>query len=197
MIGRRSVPRFSNGPVASASTARTRGSAAARWRLTLIMPSIETYIMWQASRPSARSIISARPRGSLWLLGGRIGARASARAETTVLARCRLDLHVHLAKGADMARYYPGDHDDTVVPPKEFNVGRENDDTATKDTSVVLARPAEGGEVGDTVQVSADRANFLIRAGVATRPEDHVDQYAAERRPATPPTDPAPEEGGA
>lgn len=95
-----------------------------------------------------------------------------------------------------MARYYPGDHDNTVVAPKAFNEGRKNSDNTTKDTSVVLARPAEGGGVGDTVQVSASRANFLIRAGVATRPDDHVDQYAAERRPATPPVEEPPVEGG-
>lgn len=95
-----------------------------------------------------------------------------------------------------MARYYPGDHDDTVVKPKEFGVGRQNDNKA-KNTSVVLARPVEGGEVGDTVQVSADRANWLIANGLASRPQDWKDQYEDQRRPAEEePAPEPPEEGG-
>ncbi len=50
----------------------------------------------------------------------------------------------------------------------------------------------EGGEIGDTVNVSKNRATWLIANGYATRPEDYVDQYANERRPAPPP-EPTPE----
>src|SRR5699024_3844068 len=78
-----------------------------------------------------------------------------------------------------MARYYPGDHDDTVVKPLPLGVGRQNDEEA-KDTSVVLAQNVEGGKVGDTVQVSANRANWLLMHGIASRPEDWVDQYPAD-----------------
>lgn len=94
-----------------------------------------------------------------------------------------------------MARYYPGDHDDTIVKPLPLGVGRQNDKKA-KSTSVVLARNVEGGNVGDTVQVSDDRANWLIMNGIATRPTDYVDQYKDERRPAeeTPPPEEEPEE---
>lgn len=81
-----------------------------------------------------------------------------------------------------MARYYPGDHDDTVVPPLPLGVGRNND-SDPKDTPVVLAHQVEGGEIGDTVNVSKNRATWLIANGYATRPEDYVDQYANERRP--------------
>lgn len=94
-----------------------------------------------------------------------------------------------------MARYYPGDHDHTVVKPLPLGVGRQNDEDP-KDTSVVLAQNIEGGAVGDTVQVSANRANWLIANGRASRPEDFVDQYEAERRPVeeTPPPEEEPEE---
>lgn len=94
-----------------------------------------------------------------------------------------------------MARYYPGDHDDKVVKPLPLGVGRQNDSKA-KSTSVVLARDAEGGKVGDTVKVSDDRANWLIMNGIATRPSDYVDQYKNERRPDKPPAAPEPEEEG-
>lgn len=92
-----------------------------------------------------------------------------------------------------MARYYTGNKDETVAPPLPFNVGRENDDSAAKDTQIVLNRHIEGGAAGDTVTVSKDRATWLIAQGYATRPEDYVDQYANSRRPATPPEEP-PEE---
>ena len=92
-----------------------------------------------------------------------------------------------------MARYYTGNKDETVAPPLPFNVGRENDDSAAKDTQIVLNRHVEGGAAGDTVTVSKDRATWLIAQGYATRPEDYVDQYANSRRPATPPEEP-PEE---
>lgn len=88
-----------------------------------------------------------------------------------------------------MARYYPGDHDDTIVKPLPLGVGRQNDEKG-KNTSVVLARNVEGGNVGDTVKVSDDRANWLIMNGIATRPTDYVDQYEAERRPAGEVTEP-------
>lgn len=94
-----------------------------------------------------------------------------------------------------MARYYTGNKDETVAPPLPFNVGRENDDSAAKDTQIVLNRHIEGGAAGDTVTVSKDRATWLIAQGYATRPEDYVDQYANSRRPATPPAEPeVPEE---
>lgn len=96
-----------------------------------------------------------------------------------------------------MARYYTGAKDDTVAPPLAFNEGRENTEDA-KDTAVVLNRHIEGGAAGDTVNVSKDRATWLIAQGYATRPEDFVDQYADSRRPATPPEEdpePDPEEG--
>ena len=89
-----------------------------------------------------------------------------------------------------MARYYTGNKDETVAPPLPFNVGRENDDSAAKDTQIVLNRHIEGGAAGDTVTVSKDRATWLIAQGYATRPEDYVDQYANSRRPATPPEEP-------
>ena len=89
-----------------------------------------------------------------------------------------------------MARYYTGNKDETVAPPLPFNVGRENDDSAAKDTKIVLNRHIEGGAAGDTVTVSKDRATWLIAQGYATRPEDYVDQYANSRRPATPPAGP-------
>ena len=89
-----------------------------------------------------------------------------------------------------MARYYTGNKDETVAPPLPFNVGRENDDSAAKDTQIVLNRHIEGGAAGDTVTVSKDRATWLIAQGYATRPEDYVDQYANSRRPATPPAEP-------
>ena len=93
-----------------------------------------------------------------------------------------------------MARYYPGDHDDTVVKPLPLGVGRQNDEEA-KDTSVVLAQNVEGGKVGDTVQVSADRANWLLMHGIASRPEDWVDQYPADgiTEPVLPEPDPEPD----
>ena len=94
-----------------------------------------------------------------------------------------------------MARYYTGNKDETVAPPLPFNVGRENNDSAAKDTQIVLNRHIEGGAAGDTVTVSKDRATWLIAQGYATRPEDYVDQYANSRRPATPPAEPeVPEE---
>ena len=89
-----------------------------------------------------------------------------------------------------MARYYTGNKDETVAPPLPFNVGRENNDSAAKDTQIVLNRHIEGGAAGDTVTVSKDRATWLIAQGYATRPEDYVDQYANSRRPATPPEEP-------
>ena len=89
-----------------------------------------------------------------------------------------------------MARYYTGNKDETVAPPLPFNVGRENDDSAAKDTQIVLNRHIEGGAAGDTVTVSKVRATWLIAQGYATRPEDYVDQYANSRRPATPPEEP-------
>ena len=92
-----------------------------------------------------------------------------------------------------MARYYTGNKDETVAPPLPFNVGRENDDSAAKDTKIVLNRHIEGGAAGDTVTVSKDRATWLIAQGYATRPEDYVDQYANSRRPATPPAEPGEE----
>ena len=92
-----------------------------------------------------------------------------------------------------MARYYTGNKDETVAPPLPFNVGLENDDSAAKDTQIVLNRHIEGGAAGDTVTVSKDRATWLIAQGYATRPEDYVDQYANSRRPATPPAEPAEE----
>lgn len=103
-----------------------------------------------------------------------------------------------------MARYSPADHDETVIPPLALGEGRDNDDNATKDTDVVLTGPFGGGKRGETVQVGAKRATWMIANGYATRPADWADQYAQHGgdRPVTEepevPEDPAPDpEGGA
>lgn len=92
-----------------------------------------------------------------------------------------------------MARYYPGDHDDTVVPPLALGEGRDNADNETKDTDVTLNADIEGANKGETVKVGSKRATWLIANGYATRPQDYVDQYANSRRPANPPAEPEPE----
>lgn len=104
-----------------------------------------------------------------------------------------------------MARYTPADHDETVIPPLALGEGRDNADNETKDTSVVLNTPYGGGKVGDTVQVGAKRATWMLANGFATRPDDWVDQYPADGitepvlpEPEVPEPDPEPdpEEGG-
>jgi len=79
-----------------------------------------------------------------------------------------------------MARYTPSDHDHTVIPPLAFGEGRDNADNETKDTDVVLNTPFGDGKVGDTIQVGAKRATWMIAKGYATRVEDWKDQYPSD-----------------
>lgn len=69
--------------------------------------------------------------------------------------------------------------------------GRNIDTLDGADTEVTLARNVEGGEVGDTVSVPAERAAWLIANGLAVQPDRFADQYANARRPA--PVEPEPE----
>lgn len=97
----------------------------------------------------------------------------------------------------------PSDHylGDGPNPAQALALGEGRQITEdAADTSVTLTHNVEGGLVGDTVQVSADRAAWLIANGKAVQPDRFTDQYANSRRPAAgeaevPEEDPEPEEG--
>ena len=82
----------------------------------------------------------------------------------------------------------PSDHylGDGPNPAKDLALGEGRQITEdAADTSVTLTHNVEGGLVGDTVEVSADRAAWLIANGKAVQPDRFTDQYASSRRPAT------------
>ena len=82
----------------------------------------------------------------------------------------------------------PSDHylGDGPNPAKDLALGEGRQITEdAADTSVTLTHNVEGGLVGDTVEVSADRAAWLIANGKAVQPDRFTDQYAKSRRPAT------------
>lgn len=82
----------------------------------------------------------------------------------------------------------PSDHylGDGPNPAQDLALGEGRQITEdAADTSVTLTHNVEGGLVGDTVQVSADRAAWLIANGKAVQPDRFTDQYAKSRRPAT------------
>lgn len=90
----------------------------------------------------------------------------------------------------------PTDHylGDGPNPAADLALGEgRNIDTLTgaADTQVTLAQNVEGGKVGETVSVAAERAAWLIANGLAIQPERFTDQYADAHRPA--PEDPEPE----
>ena len=82
----------------------------------------------------------------------------------------------------------PSDHylGDGPNPAQDLALGEGRQITEdAADTSVTLTHNVEGGLVGDTVEVSADRAAWLIANGKAVQPDGFTDQYANSRRPAT------------
>lgn len=84
-----------------------------------------------------------------------------------------------------MPRYYPGDHDHTVVPPLPYGAGRDNADNEPKTVQLVAMHPVELADrtgpdgrpanavPGDIITVGPRRATWLIATGKATRPEDY------------------------